>query len=261
MPRPSTVILSTIPIAAAGILYYHHRRLLAAFPTLRVPPSMEISARADSPAFGMSGTGKEAWMRTHAGDMWTATIPRRLLQVSAKSSAEVEDEVFVFARAFWGSWPLQLERRIVHTLARMGVIFQMRGGEVGREAEHRFVNTARILGGLFVVEAQSPPALVTTWWLKPPTAETHKVGVLGGYHSFAVEDDGSSSGEGEPTVRLCFVSHLILSAPAPPADALSLPSNELTGFSLRQRLIMHFHALYSRILMDLAVKALERGAV
>ncbi|KAJ7685879.1 hypothetical protein B0H17DRAFT_1073100 [Mycena rosella] len=259
MPRPSTIALGTLPIVLAAITYYQHLRLRAAYPTLRVPPAMEISARRDTPAFGMSSSTKELWMHTHAGDMWTATVPRRLLsQPTCAADAEDPPEI-VFARAFWSSWPLKIERRIVHALAGMGTLFEMRGGAVDPEGENRFVDTARILGGLFVVEAQKP--LVTSWWLRPQSdsSTTHKPGLLGGYHTFAVKD-APSSPTGEPSVQICFVSHLILSIPAPPAGAPSIPSNELTGLSLRQRLIMHFHALYARILLDLAVRALERRA-
>lgn len=150
MPRASTVIISTIPVALLGIAYYHHRRLQSAYPTLRVPPSLEISARCDRPAFGMSNlnnnpTGSKAagepWMHTHAGDMWTATVPRRFVSDASDSP------LILFARAFWSSWPLRIERRILHALERLGLLFQTRGGHVGPDGERRFLNTARILDG------------------------------------------------------------------------------------------------------------------
>ncbi|KAJ7663500.1 hypothetical protein B0H17DRAFT_309737 [Mycena rosella] len=261
MPRLGTVILSSLPVALVGIMYYHHRRLLASYPTLRVPRSMEISARRDIPAFGISGANK-TWLRTHAGDMWAATVPRRLL--SSNSAPDSEDTLLlVFARAFFGTWPLRLERHLLGALARMGILYESRGAHVGHEGEHRLVNGARVLGGLAVVDAQQP--LVAFWWLRPiAQSRPQKIGLLGGYHSFAVEDDTSESKvslDGEPTVRLCFASHVIFSAPAPSTGASSIPTSELPGLSLRQRLIMHFHAVYSRILLDLTVGALERGAV
>ncbi|KAJ6579228.1 hypothetical protein DFH09DRAFT_339215 [Mycena vulgaris] len=295
MPRPSTLLIGTLPVALLGIMYYEHRRLQASYPTLRVPPAFEISARRDKPAFGMSGLNggstsgvkSETWMSTHAGDMWTATVQRRLLSSDPDDAAD--GPLIVFARAFWSSWPLQIERRIVQGLARMGVLFQLRGGNVGPEEEHKFVNTARILGGLFVVEGQGPSVgqssrgpLVTSWWLRPielSDSEAHKPGVLGGYHSFAIEDNTSTSSSptsGEeipandgPTVRLCFISHVILSTPSPtgpsssvdgPPASSSIPSSEQRGLSLKQKIIMHFHVMYSRILLDLAVRELERGA-
>ncbi|KAJ7114954.1 hypothetical protein C8R44DRAFT_881006 [Mycena epipterygia] len=258
---------------ALGIaVYYEHRRLLALYPTLRIPPSLEISARRDKPAFGMTGSGAgEAWMRTHAGDMWVATIPRRLLTSTSTSD---DQPLITFARAFWSSWPLQIERRIVGTLARLGILFGIRGTDVGAEGESRFVERAKILGGLFVVEAhdttpnsRTQGPLVTSWWLRPVEGPTVRAGLLGGYHSFAVEDNPSKpKSEEEPTARLCFVSHLIMSSPSAssssidtPMDSASIPSSELHGLSLRQNVIMHFHTFYARWLLDLAVRDLQRG--
>jgi hypothetical protein len=74
---------------------------------------------------------------------------------------------------------------------------------------------------------------------------------LGGYHSFAVKDISPKDDE-EPMARLCFVSHLILSS-SPPADRESIPTSSL-DLSLRHRLVMYFHVLYGRILLDLAVR-------
>ncbi|KAJ7088831.1 hypothetical protein B0H15DRAFT_840904 [Mycena belliarum] len=262
MPRARILILGAFPIAFAGLSHYYYRRLLVAYPTHRIPPPMEVSARRDTPAFGILGSGKEAWKIPHAGDMWTATVPRRLL---APKSPGTDSELLAFARAFWSTWPLQIERRVMHLLALLWPfeMFQThRGGEVGRNGEHNFVDTAPILDGLFVVEAQTP--LIVSWWFKSKPRKSFSdrtgVGMLGGYHSFAVEDSGSADGDEEPNARLCFVSHLVLSA-APPADGLSVPTHDLQGFSLVQRLAIHFHVFYSRILLDQAVRALKRGAV
>jgi hypothetical protein len=149
MPRPITVVLTTLPFAILGIGYYRHRRLSAAYPTFHVPPALEISARHDWPALGMSGTNAngrktEPWMQTHAGDMFVATVPRQLLE---HDNSE-DTPLVVFARAFWDSWPLRIERRILHVLARLGVLFQARGGHLEAEGERSFIETARILDGL-----------------------------------------------------------------------------------------------------------------
>ncbi|KAJ7165432.1 hypothetical protein C8R43DRAFT_1232534 [Mycena crocata] len=304
MPRPSSILISGLPFALMGFMYYEHRRLLAAYPTLRVPPALEISARRDKPAFGMSiqndsgstmksanDTG-EPWMRTHAGDLYAATIPKRLLFNSAPEKYGSDGPLIAFARAFWGSWPLRLESHIVRTLARIGVLFQLRGGHVGPREQNLFANTARILGGLFVVEAHdsaTPIArsgdtfaaessqkerflgpIIASWWLRPtetkPLVNRDAAGVLGGYHSFAVEDLQPTDGE-EPSVRLLFVSHLTLSksptrsnSSAELTSAESIATAQLQGLSLRQRIVMHFHAIYSRLLLDLAVKRLESAA-
>ncbi|KAJ6468491.1 hypothetical protein C8R47DRAFT_1325766 [Mycena vitilis] len=274
MPRPG-MLLGAIPITLLGALYYQHRHLQSKYPTLRVAPALEISARDDTPAFGMaghndpsfshitSGTG-EPWLQTHAGDMWAVTVPRRLVS-STKDGVLVE-----FARAFWASWPLRIERQIVTTLAGAGILFHMRtGGNVGDEGKRQFEKSAPILDGLFVVEAHDPIAqtaagvlqgpIVASWWLRPQEASngSKEVALLGGYHSFAVEDPNPES----ESVRLCFVSHLILSESAPPPDTeSSLPTDALHVLNFRQRLIMHFHTLYSRILLDLAVRGLKKGA-
>ncbi|KAJ7023845.1 hypothetical protein C8F04DRAFT_1133444 [Mycena alexandri] len=275
MPRPGALLVCSLPIPLlAGVIYHQHRRLATTYPTLRVPPSLEISARRDKPAFGMSGVNdtplaaKETWLHTPGGDMWTATVPRRLL--TSRSEDARDGPLIAFARAFWSSWPLKIERRIVTALARMGILFQTRSGasHVSVEEERKFVEKAQILGGLFIVEANDRGVskgthgpLVTSWWLRPVEDNGH-VGLLGGYHSFAVEDIPLSDADEEPSVRLCFVSHLVLSPCTNiVVDAPCIPTYELQGFSLRQRLIMHFHVLYSRILLDLAVQGLERGAV
>ncbi|KAJ6579225.1 hypothetical protein DFH09DRAFT_1276103 [Mycena vulgaris] len=290
MPRPSALLLGTLPVALLGILYYEHRRLQSSYPTLRVPLYFEISARRDRPAFGMSGAndgGKsrpgEPWMNTHAGDLWTATIPRRLL---SPPSEEEDAPLIVFARAFLTSWPLRLERHILNAFDSLGILYQTRGGTVGAEGERRLINTARVMGGFGVIEAQgsSDPQsgdapLVVSWWLRPlAVSDTRKPGLLGGYHSFAIEDDRSPLnsnskspvGRQEPTVRVSFISHLIFSPPYPtaapspdladnPHQSSSTPTSELRGLSLSQELVMWFHTLYSRILLDLAVRGLERG--
>ncbi|KAJ7745803.1 hypothetical protein DFH07DRAFT_963160 [Mycena maculata] len=281
MLHPRTIVIGALPVALLGIMYYQHRRLQNAYPTLRVPPSLEISARRDRPAFGMSGLNDasttsgpgEPWMRTHAGDMWAVTVPQRILSSTAEDASD--GPLVVFARAFWSSWPLRIERRIVHPLANAGIIFHTRKGDVGRDGERQFINTARILGGLFVVEAHDNQIngtsgvmhgpLVTSWWLRPVEPKSDKIDLLGGYHSFAVQDVPSSSmlsrntgANDEPSVRLCFVSHLILSSDPPALDSFSIPSADLRGLSVRQRIVMHFHALYARILLDLAVRDLQR---
>ncbi|KAJ7737087.1 hypothetical protein B0H16DRAFT_1891737, partial [Mycena metata] len=276
MPRPGILLVCSLPISLlAGVIYHQHRRLSTTYPTLRVPPTLEISARQDKPAFGMSSmndtslAANEAWLHTPGGNMWTATVPRRLLTSRAEDARN--GPLIAFARAFWSSWPLQIERRLVSVFARIGILFQIRGAAnpaVSLEEERTFVEKAQILGGLFIVEAHDRGVskgthgpLVTSWWLCP-VKDNGQVGLLGGYHSFAVQEVPLSHANEEPSVRLCFVSHLILSPTSNVVvDAPCIPTRELAGLSLRQRLLMHFHVLYARILLDLAVQGLERGAV
>ncbi|KAJ7893332.1 hypothetical protein B0H14DRAFT_2559745 [Mycena olivaceomarginata] len=190
MPRPITVVITTLPFVTLGIGYYRHRHLSAAYPTFRVPPALEISARHDWPALGMSATNAngrntEPWMQTHVGDMFVATVPRQLLE---HDNSE-DTPLVVFARTFWDSWPLRIERRILHHVE----------GTSGLRASAVFIETARILDGL-AHEAPLGP-LVTSWWLRPSEAfpKPGRVGILGGYHSFAVEDTPQIGNEPEPT--------------------------------------------------------------
>ncbi len=102
--------------------------------------------------------------------------------------------------------------------------------------------------------------IVCSWWLKPiPDSLNPTMGVSGGYHSFAVK----SLPDDDETVRLSFTTHLILSNIPHPTDpnAPSTPSSEIKGMSFKQSAIMYFHTIYSRILLDLAVRRLKNGAV
>ncbi|KAJ6450578.1 hypothetical protein C8R47DRAFT_1204677 [Mycena vitilis] len=271
MPRPG-LLLGAIPLTLLAALYYQDQRLQRKYPTLRVPPALEISARTDNPAFGIAGhddpslnqgPGK-SWLRPHAGDMWAVTVPRRLV------SSTTDGALAEFAGAFWASWPLQIERRVLTTLAHAGIsLFNTRtGGNVADEGKRQFTTTAPMLDGLFIVEAHDATTktaggllngpIIASWWLRPQEiSDTDKpVGLLGGYHSFAVDEPNSES----ESVRLCFVSHLVLSNSSPPETESSLPADELRILNSRQRLIMRFHTLYSRTLLDLAVRGLETRA-
>ncbi|CAK5262498.1 unnamed protein product [Mycena citricolor] len=135
-PRPYFALL---PIGVLGVLYYQHIRLSAKYPTRRIPPHLELSAQSLSGTAPASGG---AWKAAHAGDTWTAQVPRRLVLTAAaraggeesESAGEADDDLAVgFARAFWGSWWLRLEPRIIDVLEgvlRLGV-FSRREGSRG----------------------------------------------------------------------------------------------------------------------------------
>ncbi|KAJ6579206.1 hypothetical protein DFH09DRAFT_1276090 [Mycena vulgaris] len=121
MPRPSALLLGTLPVALLGILYYEHRRLQSSYPTLRVPPYFEISARRDRPAFGMSGANDgeksrpgDPWMNTYAGDI---TAFRRHL-----NSVSVDDRIGLFYKP---------KQRSVEHIAHLYEVFgcQIKGNE------------------------------------------------------------------------------------------------------------------------------------
>ncbi|KAK4692139.1 hypothetical protein P7C70_g9194, partial [Phenoliferia sp. Uapishka_3] len=250
------------------------------------PPTLEITSRSDSPALPLPPS--TTWLAPQAGDQWTADLPRRFLTAAdpgADASASME---IVFARAFWESWPLKLERRLVEFLVRIGVgPFKLReGGVDAKEAVSNFGPKAKVIGGLgpalFIVDAHdSHPKLATpseevdwtisgpiiaSWWLRnalPPKGTSLEM--LGGYHSFSVQDLPSSGTSKEEIVRLIFTTHIVLTNvvdhDSPPLEMGStIPSRELEGLSIVQSSILRFHTFYSRILLDLAVKKL-RGRV
>ncbi|KAK7038433.1 hypothetical protein R3P38DRAFT_3475407 [Favolaschia claudopus] len=272
MPRPTTLLLGVLPVTFLGVGYYQHRRLFATYPSLPVPPAYEIAARKDRPAFGRNGfnsqdtTEKEQWILPHAGHMLAATVPQQLLQ--GKQETAEDTPVIVFARAFWDTWPLRIERRIVHVLDRIGLLFQLRGGLVGAVEEHNFVETARILGGLFVVEAHDRPSgpLIASWWLrssqpKPisvqPPSDRGAARILGGYHSFIVQDIQSPA-DGKPSFRLCFVCDLVTATSQESTrDVKSLPLADFGG--AWQKIFVGFHEFYARLLLDLAIRRLQRA--
>jgi hypothetical protein len=325
-------------IAAVSLfVFYQDRRLRALYPSLPVPPSLEIAARTARPAVGTEGCGGEQWRRTDAGDVWIVDVPVRLLSSfrlneSGSVDASEADLATQFAESFWSSLPLKVERVVlVWLMGKNWGPFQARDGLAVSEAEAKgFRPGTRLLDGLvtrllflyprlvsdsrtyltisdslpfllcpaigqFVVEAhdQRPETapdghwsghIIASWWLKteparePPPfrglSEDHSTvssdpaearQLLGGHHSFAAKMLPSLQSE-EPTVRLYFVSHLVLSSLSttsisthPPARATtSPPTLSLRGLTLKQSLIMHFHHAYSRILMDCAVRALKR---
>ncbi|KAM0752976.1 hypothetical protein T439DRAFT_323593 [Meredithblackwellia eburnea MCA 4105] len=258
------------------ILLQQHLRLSSLYPTEMVTSALEISKRKDKPAIGM-GPDKSRFLTTHAGDEWSVLVPRRLVSDNNGTPPET-----IFARAYWDSWPLALEHRIMNVLFATGLgPFKARksagSSEHEIEEERKFTPGTAVLGGLFATEAHDEhPTLnssevssiagpiVTSWWLAPVDQKPSlRMGLMGGYHSFAVEsvpppEVSSSTSASEEMVRLAFTSHLILSSPPPnfdPAGPTS-PTDELQGLSTKQYIVMKFHTFYSRILLDCAVRGL-----
>ena len=108
--------------------------------------------------------------------------------------------------------------------------------------------------------------IICSWWLKPlASLPESRLGVAGGYHSFAVKSLPATSVAPE-VARCTFTCHMVLSGTSSPTSPSSLnpqtqPSLNLKGLSLRQKILMSFHILYARILLDLAVGRLRKGAV
>ena len=137
----SNRLLTAALLVPPLILLQQHLRLQSTYPTHRTTPSLEISPRSDNPATA------PAWRRTHAGDEWTADVPRAWLG-DGSTAPEV-----VFARAFWGSWPLRIEWSLVQFLARNNVgPFALREAQSAaakeRKAERDFEPGAQVIGGL-----------------------------------------------------------------------------------------------------------------
>lgn len=123
----SSRILAVALIIPPLLLLQQHLRLRAAFPTLPVPPSLEISTRTDSPALGMGPT-PSSWLGTQAGDEWVAVVPRRWLAGAPLDVA--------FMRAFLGTWPLAIEKRMVRVLVKANISwFARREGAVEGEGK------------------------------------------------------------------------------------------------------------------------------
>ncbi|KAJ7171379.1 hypothetical protein C8R46DRAFT_1349379 [Mycena filopes] len=169
----------------------------------------------------------------------SAVHPRRLLLASSEDPDATP--LIVFARAFWGSWLLQIERRIVSACARIGILFQLRSGAQGRSAEeeHRFTPGARVLGKMFIVEAHDVSENLNTQsdlrtgardiLMAPPPPALRAKRAPRGYHSFAVEDIPPAEGNEEPAVRVSFISHMVLSRAVDSSAAGTPPSAPIAG--------------------------------
>lgn len=99
----------------------------------------------------------EDWRDCRAGDAWSVVIPRRFLlghglaEGSESNDGGKEDLALAWARAFWGTWPLALERNIMKLLVSTGVgPFELRKGKEGTtEVDARnFARGALVLDGL-----------------------------------------------------------------------------------------------------------------
>ncbi|KAI5476282.1 hypothetical protein MNV49_007919 [Pseudohyphozyma bogoriensis] len=266
---PTRLIAAAVILPVPAFLLQQHWRLKATYPSLPVSPAFEINARTDTPAVGMGETPL-MWLQTSAGDQWEAIVPRRWLK-----PGQGDDLAEAFAKAFWSTWPLRLEGWIMSLAVRAGVApFNFRGTT---QVEGAFDGGARLLDGLFMVEAHDKHPkgsemidgpVIASWWTNfspsPPTPR-----LLGGYHSFLVErlptdsnnfiPSDTTSAEDEEQVRLVFASHAVLSPPIqPPANSIASPaSTSLVGLSPATKVMMPIHHIYSRLLLDAAVKRLR----
>ncbi|KAJ7158361.1 hypothetical protein C8R43DRAFT_1124960 [Mycena crocata] len=195
---------------------------------MRVPPALEIVARLDKPAFGMNNsdefptTTQMILRRPGCACTGANYTPRPLCGGSSLPPRSNAGRTAPLLRSPVRSGALQIENRIVQMLTRVGLLFQLRGGHVGPAQEKVLI----LREFWFVVEAHDSTTpvvksgeardftfqtqtllgpIIASWWLRPtqtePLRDSDAPAVLGGYHSFAVE---------EPSVRLLFVTHLML---------------------------------------------------
>lgn len=114
----------------------------------------------------------QEWLATHAGDCWSVVVPRRLLLGSKAvlrdgiEDGEEGQMLKRFTRAFWGSLPLRLERRIVEFGISIGTGFRMRGKE-DHEKGREFQVGARVIGGLVIFFNKLSPNTILNTSLDP----------------------------------------------------------------------------------------------
>jgi hypothetical protein len=145
-PLLSLALLVPFPV----FLVQQHFRLLSLYPTQRVSSALEIVARSDQPAKPNS-----QWLQPTAGDQWTVDVPRRW--ISRPEEAGKGDLATVFATAFWGSWALNLEERIMRVVIGTGRgPFAYRTHVEGNgEAKGKFDIGQGLLGGLVRIPSSS----------------------------------------------------------------------------------------------------------
>jgi len=139
IPRPFLSLALLIPFPL--FLLQQHFRLLSLYPTHRVSPSLEISTRSDQP-----GKPTFQWFQPTSGDQWTADVPRHWLSYPEDKTRE-EFLATAFARAFWRSWALRLEERVMrHVIGIERGPFAFH--KYGEDNVGEFEVGQKVLGGL-----------------------------------------------------------------------------------------------------------------
>jgi hypothetical protein len=169
-------------------------------------------------------------------DTYSATVPRRWL--NKKNQAEDE----TLAEAFWTSWPVHLEDMLLTRLVAPHRLRLCSFDDLASCSTASFEpNTALLSSRIFKVtrlpihdESFANPVLCTY--------ETTSGALKGGCHVLAVEN----LPQDKTLVRLWFCSFA------------SIDYSKATWFSSNVALPMH--QFYSRVLMDCAVRRLQRDA-
>lgn len=148
---PTKLLAAALILPLPLFLVQQHLHLLALYPTQPVTPLLEIARRKDQPNTGM-GKDPSNWIPPSAGDQWTAVIPREWL---VKGGCETDGKlVNAFATAFWNTWPLRLELKLMQAMIGLGVgPFEFRGAKdsmssLGAVEDAPFCPGALLVGGL-----------------------------------------------------------------------------------------------------------------
>ncbi|WVR07879.1 hypothetical protein IAU60_004922 [Kwoniella sp. DSM 27419] len=167
--------------------------------------------------------------------MWAVKVPGQLIPAHGNPA----DLAVPWAQAFMGSWPLQLEGWIIGSLRLAGVELFKRE-EVVAQRDRPDVEGEFDRGDAFVSGA---------------------IAVQGGYHDLCVLPasslGASQTGDVHPEdLYLVFASHLVhtMSDKLTGGPLGTAEMSKQAGLALRG--LIWFHQLYSRILVDLAVKRL-----
>lgn len=127
--------MGTTPTAA--LAYQQHLRLIRLYPST---PAPQFSLPPEPPYTTQS------WAGCNAGDAWFVGIPS--LHLSSKGGeGEDANMVYMFSRAFWGTWALRLEGAIVSVLGKIGVVQLFEGsGKIHSDEKGRFDKGATEVG-------------------------------------------------------------------------------------------------------------------
>ena len=191
-----------------------------------------------------------------------ADLPASRLSKSPTMS-KVED----FARVFWSTPLMILEWKLLSGLDRLGIEPFEKRIDPSTKSAPDFTKGKPIMDGVFVVEKgveeKDPNELLFSYWTKPREGSM----LHGGLHALVCEKlDGRN-------VRIWFVSHLALNHPSSQlvADDASRVGkwSKLVGYdpnivdptnqrevisSTFSKVSLWFHRLYSRILLDAAIR-------
>ncbi|KAK8844598.1 hypothetical protein IAR55_006445 [Kwoniella newhampshirensis] len=264
-------LLAATAVLTTSYLYYQQHRLSTLYPTYPIPSSLDPVNRSDNPFTTPN------WMKSDAGDLWYFRTPRKVLRddKAQSTTTHTREELDSWTKAFWGSWPLKVEGRIIGLLTRfgLGVVTPHEGTKSEYDERGRWKGTevgTRLVGGGFTVDAvdHSPeaPRHICRWG-SLTHSPTSSLFIRGGYHTLAILSPSTlpaaslpaSAQASDDDILLVFASHAVYKRPVPPRinaqgeEEYVSALDYIPDSTWRDRLLGRFHELYSRILIDLAV--------